>query len=140
MNVFDISRFDINEDQTVRNARELLKKYRELTLISKSTYSLRSSRLSQSEANYSNTNLKEINKFVCRKNEAKALVSSIDEALDMIDEDNQKLLKKEFCDQYKSDYALYSDLNLSEAGYYKKLKKALLIFAEAFGGSLVVWK
>lgn len=132
--------FKINERQTLKNTRELLKKYRRLTLISKSAYELKSVHLSFEPKSETNRRDDQIDRFISRKEESIKIIKRIDTALAILDDDDQKLIKEKYLKAYRKDFLIYTALNISESTFYGQLNKALIHFAEAFGGDLVEWE
>lgn len=134
--------FDFDEKQTRMNAKELLNKARRMRSIVESQSYVRSPTMSHSPITHSNTNSEAVARMALKSAEAKEELNVINEAMNLMSEEQGLLLAKKYLDKNKkSDTDLYLNMNLAASSFYKRVDKALVEFAFCYrGGELVVWK
>lgn len=134
--------FDFDEKQTRMNAKELLNKARRMRSIVESQSYVRSPTMSHSPITHSNTNSEAVARMALKSAEAKEELNVINEAMNLMSEEQGLLLAKKYLDKNKkSDTELYLNMNLAASSFYKRVDKALVEFAFCYrGGELVVWK
>lgn len=133
--------FDYDEKQTRNNAKNLLNNARRMQSIVESQSYVRSPVMSHAPITHSNINSEAVARMAVKSAEASEELNSINEAVNLMDEEQGLLLARKYLDKNKrSDTDLYLNMNLAASSFYRRVDKALVEFAFCYrGGELVAW-
>lgn len=131
----------INEKQTIASVTALLKEYATIKRLSgiigtvTADYSFMPSSVPSSSDG-------SMFRILERREKAQSQIRAIHEALELLSEEGEKLLRLKFTIEPKmTDESIAYRLGVSSASYYRLLKKYKIQFAEAYkGGELLVFK
>ena len=130
----------IDEKKTIATTKQYLKQYPRLKTIARSTSTLQSNwNVSDKikSGTISNTHEDRILNRIAITQE----VEEIEQTISCLDEPFKIILSEKYIKRQKTDFALYQDMNMSEASFYKTLQTALLDFACIFkNGELLQYK
>lgn len=133
----------IDEEETKKRADLLLKQYRTFVRLADEEYEPKiTTTYSLSPRSVTNQVSRQVENAVVLKVTAQEEIVKINRAINKLNAyDRQRLFDKYISRKEYSDKKLIMDLCESEGGYYKKLKKALLRFAEAYSdGELLTFE
>lgn len=139
----DFSMMEVDEIKTADKARALLNNYFRIERIAGESYSPRlTASYSQVPKGYTGTVSNPTEKMVARKLDAQSELVAIHEAVSLLSDQAQILIKAKYMNRADfSTVAVYMDLAMSESSFYRKMRIALVEFAEAYKcGTLLVYK
>lgn len=132
---------DYNKKQTRENVKKILSEARKIRLIAESQSYVRSPVMSPAPVYKSNVNSETVAKMAIRAAEAEEEFAAINEAIELMDEKNGKILTRKYLAKNElTDTDLYLNLNMSSSSFYRLMDRSLLEFAFCYrGGELVAW-
>ncbi|WP_312730022.1 ArpU family phage packaging/lysis transcriptional regulator [Enterococcus sp.] len=148
----DLLELEIDVRKTLKNAREILKKYRSLKRMIAQSYidsrgSLSSKTFSDMPINRSNENIIENHMINRLDNAEKQLIwkrelEMIEEASSLLTDLHKELIERTYFDKdEKTQSFIAEEIGFSIRGFERRLTIAVIEFAEAYkGGELIVWK
>lgn len=130
----------IDKERTKQNAIDLLSQYRTFVRLADEEFEPKiTTTYSLSPRSITNQVSKPVEDAVVWKVTAEQELIKINKAINKLNAyDRQRIFDKYISRKEYSDKKLISDLNESESGYYYKLGKALLKFAEAYDGGRLI--
>ena len=130
----------IDEKKTIAITKRYLKQYPRLKTIARTTATLQSNwNVSDKIKSGTISNIQEdrlLNRIAITQE-----VEEIEQTISNLDKLYKDILSGKYIKRQKTDFALYQDMNTSEASFYKTLQTALLDFACIFkNGELLQYK
>ncbi|MCY3031361.1 ArpU family phage packaging/lysis transcriptional regulator [Aerococcus sp. Group 1] len=122
---------EVDENKTIRKVNDLLDNYDRLKRMSLYDGNLTANYRYSPEKKTQSSSGGGIGKVIDRRERGREIINEIDNAIELVDQEYQKLLKAKYFSK-RLDFDIYSSLSISKSGYYKKLRRAKLQFAEAY--------
>lgn len=130
----------INEKQTIKNVKKLLSDYHRVRRLAGAPVSQHlTSVITDTPIHHSQENTTECRMLI--KLDAEETCTAIHQAIDLLEDEEKRLLKGKYLSVSGYDYETYTQLAISKTTYYSHLNRACIHFAESYnGGELVAYQ
>ncbi|MCY3025893.1 DUF1492 domain-containing protein [Aerococcus sp. JJEM-2022a] len=122
---------EVDENKTIAKVNDLLGNYDRLKRMSLYDGHLTANYRYSLEKKTQSTSDGGVGKVIERRERGREIINEIDNAIELVEPEYRQILKAKYFSK-RLDFDIYSSLSISSSGYYQKLRKAKLQFAEAY--------